>query len=47
MVNWDGISVGIDNAVAKAMEVSKQRKTQIWVVAGIVALGLIFFIKGK
>jgi hypothetical protein len=47
MMNWDGVTLMIDNAVAKVQEIQKQKKTQIWVVAGIIALGVILFIRKK
>jgi hypothetical protein len=47
MINWNGVSLAIDNAVSKAQEAIKQKKTRIWVVAGIIALGIILFIRKK
>jgi hypothetical protein len=47
MIDWNGVSISIDNAVSKAQEATKQKKTQIWIVAGVIALGIILFIKGK
>jgi len=47
MISWDGMVVSINQGVKKALEIQKQKKTRIYVVAGIIALGIILFIKGK
>jgi len=44
---WNGISMMIDNAASKVREAQKAKKTQLFVVAGIVALGIILFIRKK
>ncbi len=47
MINWNGISLMIDNAATDAAEVAKQKKTTIYVVAAIIVVGIILLIKGK
>jgi hypothetical protein len=47
MINWNGVSVSIDSGVSKIMEAAKAKKTTIWVIAGVIALGVILFLKGK
>jgi hypothetical protein len=47
MVDWNGLSITIEKGVSDAVEASKQKKTLIWVVAAIIALGIILFIRKK
>ena len=47
MISWNGMSVIIDNGVKKAIEAAKAKKTMLYVVAGVIALGIILFIRKK
>jgi hypothetical protein len=47
--SWDGqnITFGINQAMAKVRELQKAKKTSLFVVAGVIALGIILFIRKK
>ena len=47
--SWDGmnISVAVNQAMAKVRELQKAKKTSLFVVAGVIALGIILFIRKK
>jgi hypothetical protein len=44
---WDGINVAIQNAASTVREAQKAKKTTLFVVAGIIGLGIILFIRKK
>ena len=46
-INWNGISVAIEKPMEDAALVIKQKRTTIYIVAAIIAVGIILLIKGK
>jgi len=46
-INWNGISVAIEKPMEDAALQIKQKRTTIYIVAGIIALGIILFIRKK
>ena len=47
MFIWNGLSVKVQEDIKKAVASARQKKTMIYVVAGIIALGIILFIRKK
>jgi hypothetical protein len=47
MINWDGINLAIQNAASEVREAQKAKKTSIFIVAGIIGLGIILFMRKK
>jgi hypothetical protein len=46
-LTWNGISMMIDNAASKVREAQKAKRTSIFIVAGIIGLGIILFLRKK
>lgn len=44
---WNGLGIAVTQATDKVAEVQRAKKTTIWVVAAVVALGFILFMRGK
>ena len=45
MITWNGISTYVVDQVTTAIEVQKQKKTLIYIVAGVIALGIFLLIR--
>lgn len=47
MYTWNGATVGLTDQIEAIVAKAKEKKTRIWIVAAVFALGLIVFLRGK
>ena len=47
MYTWNGVTVGLTNQIEVIVAKAKEKKTRIWIIAAVFALGLIIFLRGK
>ena len=46
-ISWDGVAISVKQAVEDVKQAAKAKKTTIWVVAAVIALGVILFMRRK